>query len=111
MISDDEDNQAITAEAFELVRYWAAKRLALGKLTVIDATNVQPHARRPLVQLARDHDVLPVAIVIDTPVGVCQQRNTERANRNYRPHVVAKHAALYMRQLTEQLQQTAMASK
>jgi protein phosphatase len=38
--------------AFEVPRSIAGERLALGRLTVIDATNVQPEARKPLVELA-----------------------------------------------------------
>src|SRR5205814_9635206 len=62
MISDDENNQAVTNEAFELLHVIASKRLALGRLTVIDATNVQPEARKPLVELAWKYHCLPVAI-------------------------------------------------
>src|SRR6478609_5420157 len=58
MISDDENDQAATSEAFELLRFIAGKRLALGKMTVIDATNVQAEARKPLVALARQHHCL-----------------------------------------------------
>ncbi len=43
------------------------KRLALGRLTVVDATNVQPEARKPLVELARKYHCLPVAIVLNLP--------------------------------------------
>src|SRR5215211_1750843 len=75
MVSDDENNQAVTNEAFEVLHFIAAKRLALGRLTVIDATNVQPEARRPLVQLARAYHCLPVAIVLDVPERVCHERN------------------------------------
>ena len=67
MVSDDENNQAVTNEAFEVLHFIAAKRLALGRLTVIDATNVQPEARKPLVELARQYHCLPVAIVLDLP--------------------------------------------
>ena len=52
-------------DAFEVLHYIAGKRLAAGRLTVVDATNVQPEARKQLVALAREHDVLPVAIVLD----------------------------------------------
>ena len=72
MVSDDENNQAVTNDAFELLRFIAARRLALGRLTVIDATNVQPEARKPLVELARQYHCLPVAIVLDLPERVCQ---------------------------------------
>src|SRR5947208_4120144 len=62
MVSDDENDQAVSKDAFDVLRFVAGKRLALGKLTVIDATNVQPEARKPLVKLARQHHCLPVAI-------------------------------------------------
>ena len=52
LVSDDENDQAATDDAFELLHFVAGKRLAAGKLTVIDATNVQPEARQPLVALA-----------------------------------------------------------
>src|SRR6202008_1792351 len=60
MVSDDENDQTATTDAFEVLHFVAGKRLALGRLTVIDATNVQPEARKPLVHLARQHHCLPV---------------------------------------------------
>ena len=56
LVSDDENNQKVTTEAFDVLRYIGSKRLALGNLTVVDATNVQMEARKPLVQLAREFD-------------------------------------------------------
>ncbi len=50
-----------------MLHFIAAKRLAAGRLTVVDATNVQPEARKPLVELARQYHCLPVAIVLDLP--------------------------------------------
>ena len=88
MVSDDENDQAATKDAFDVLRFVAAKRLALGKLTVIDATNVQPEARKPLVELARQYHCLPVAIVLDMPERVCQDRNRDRPDRDFGPHVV-----------------------
>src|SRR3954451_6600012 len=67
LVCDDENSQQATDDAFDVLQYVAGKRLARGLLTVIDATNVQPEARKPLVELAREHDVLPVAIVLDVP--------------------------------------------
>src|SRR5437588_12636975 len=78
LVSDDENDQAATKDAFDVLHYIAGKRLAAGRLTVVDATNVQPEARRPLVALAKEHDVLPVAIVLDLPESVCTQRNVGR---------------------------------
>ncbi|WP_437736892.1 polynucleotide kinase-phosphatase [Sorangium sp. So ce1335] len=88
VVSDDENDQAASADAFEVLRFIAGKRLAAGRLTVIDATNVQPDARRPLVALAREHHVLPVAIVLDMPEKLCHARNAGRPDRQFGPHVV-----------------------
>src|SRR5512138_2534954 len=53
LVSDDENEQTATKDAFEVLHFIASRRLAAGKLTVIDATNVQEEARKPLVELAR----------------------------------------------------------
>src|ERR671926_1057690 len=63
LVRDDETDQSATEDAFAVLHYIAGKRLAAGRLTVVDATSVQPEARRVLVTLAREHDVLPVAVV------------------------------------------------
>jgi protein phosphatase len=96
LVADDENDQAATLEAFEVLHYIAGKRLAAGRLTVIDATNVQAHARRPLVDLAREHDVLPVAIVLYPPEPVCVRRNQARPDRDFGLHVIRRqHADLH----------------
>jgi protein phosphatase len=88
LVSDDENSQAATGDAFEVLHFVARKRLAAGKLTVIDATNVQPEARKPLVALAREYHCLPVAIVLDLPERLCRERNEARPDRAFGPHVV-----------------------
>ncbi|MDX3230151.1 polynucleotide kinase-phosphatase [Streptomyces sp. ME19-01-6] len=91
LVADDENDQSATPDAFDLLHYIAGKRLAAGRLTVVDATNVQPQARRSLVELARAHDVLPVAIVLDVPESVCARRNAERPDRADLPaHVIPR---------------------
>ena len=70
IVADDENDQSASADAFELLHFIVGKRLAAGRLTVVDATNVQVDARRSLVALAREHDVLPTAIVLDVPESV-----------------------------------------
>jgi protein phosphatase len=88
LVSDDENSLEATKDAFEVLRFIASRRLAAGKLTVIDATNVQPESRKPLVELAREYHVLPVAIVLDVPEPVCRERNRHRPERDLAPHVV-----------------------
>ena len=88
LVSDDENDQAATKAAFEVLHFIASKRLAAGKLTVIDATNVQAEARKPLVALARQFHILPVAIALNLPERICADRNKSRADRSFGPHVV-----------------------
>ncbi len=90
IVSDDENDQAATPQAFELLNYIVGLRLAAGRLTVVDATNVQPDARKKLVALAREHDVLPVAIVLDMPERLCLERNAGRPDRDFGAHVVRR---------------------
>jgi polynucleotide kinase-phosphatase len=90
MVADDETDQSVSAEAFDALHHVAATRLRLGRLTVIDATNVQPHARAGLVRLAREHDVLPVAIVLDVPEEVCWERTQTRPDRDFGRGVVSR---------------------
>ena len=92
MVADDPNDQAATPDAFALLNFIAATRLRAGRLTVIDATSVQPQARKDLVQLARDHDCFPVAIVLNLPAGVCHARNRERPDRQFGSGVVRRQA-------------------
>ncbi len=88
LISGDENDQTVTRDAFEVLGYIAGKRLAAGRLTVVDATSVQREARAPLLALAKEHHVLPVAIVLDVPEKVCSARNAARVDRNLPDHAV-----------------------
>src|SRR6202011_4262771 len=78
LVSNDENDLSATTDAFDVLHYIAAKRLARGLLTVIDATSVKREDRKPLVELARRYHVLPVAIVLNMPEKVCHERNASR---------------------------------
>jgi protein phosphatase len=99
LVSDDENDQSSTDDAFAALHFVAARRLARGKLTVVDATNVQPEARKPLVALAREYHVLPVAIVIDLPERVCHERNRSRPDRDFGPDVIRNQRSQLHRSL------------
>jgi len=88
LVSDNENDQAATKDAFDVLHFIARKRLAAGRLTVIDATNVQADSRKSIVALAREFHVLPVAIVLNVPEKICTQRNRERSDRNFGAHVI-----------------------
>jgi protein phosphatase len=92
LVSDAENSQAATNDAFDVLYFIASKRLAAGKLVVIDATNVQAEARKPIIALARQYHCIPVAIVFDLPEKLCHERNRNRPDRTFGPHVVRQQS-------------------
>jgi protein phosphatase len=99
LVADDETDQSATPAAFAVLHFIASQRLAAGRLTVVDATNVQPEARKPLIELARKYHVIPVAIVLNVNEEVCRQRNRERPDRDFGPHVVRQQCQQLRRSL------------
>ncbi|MFJ5015165.1 polynucleotide kinase-phosphatase [Streptomyces griseoluteus] len=100
LVADDENDQSATGDAFDVLHYIAGKRLAAGRRTVVDATSVQPDARRQLVELAKKYDVLPIAIVLDVPEEVCAERNAARPDRAGMPRrVIQRHTRELRRSL------------
>lgn len=90
MVADDETDQSATPDAFDVLHYIVGVRLRRGLLAVVDATNVQPEARAALVRLAKSHDVLVSAVVLDVPESVAVERNSTRADRDFGPHIIAR---------------------
>jgi protein phosphatase len=100
LVRDDENDQSATRDAFDVLHYIAGKRLAAGRRTVVDATSVQQDARRQLIELARRHDVLPIAVVLDVPEEVCAERNAARTDRADMPRrVIQRHVRELRRSL------------
>jgi protein phosphatase len=93
-VSDDEGNQAASKDAFDLLHQVVARRLAWKRFTVVDATNLQADARKPLWELARRYHYLTCAIVFDIDEAVCRQHNLLRQGRTVPPHVISTHAQL-----------------
>jgi protein phosphatase len=88
LVADDENDQSATKAAFEVLHFIIGKRLEAGRLAVVDATNVRPEDRKSLVEIARHHHMLPVALVFDLPEALCQERNRSRPDRDFGPHVI-----------------------
>lgn len=90
LVADDENDQSATSDAFDVLHYIVGTRLRRGLLTVVDATNVQQAARAALVSLAKSHDVLVDAIVVDVPESVAVERNEHRPDRDFGRHVITR---------------------
>ena len=90
LVGDDETDQSVTAAAFELLHTIVDKRLEIGRLTVVDATNTKPEDRKALLELARRWDVLATAIVFDLPVAACLAHNEQRSDRRTPVHAIKR---------------------
>ncbi|MFG2311926.1 polynucleotide kinase-phosphatase [Streptomyces sp. NPDC048566] len=104
LVADDENDQSASGDAFDVLHYIAGKRLAAGRRTVVDATSVQQDSRRQLIELARRHDVLPIAIVLDVPEEVCAARNATRTDRATMPRRVIQRHIRELRRSIKQLE-------
>lgn len=93
VVGDDPNDQTVTREAFDALRYVAGLRLKLGRLVAVDATSVKPQDRAALVHLARAHDVPAVAIVLNVDERICLERNKLRPDRQFGAHVIRNHIA------------------
>jgi protein phosphatase len=99
IVGRDEADQRATAPAFAALHRQLARRLAAGTFTVVDATNVERHARRTLLARARRAGVPAAAIIFDLPPALVLARNAARAGRVVDPAVVALHLRLLRRTL------------
>ncbi|MFG2605105.1 polynucleotide kinase-phosphatase [Streptomyces sp. NPDC048514] len=104
LVSDDENDQSASRDAFDVLHYIAGKRLAAGRRTVVDATSVQQDSRRQLIELAKQYDVLPIAIVLDVPEEVCAERNAARTDRAGMPRRVIQRHVRELRRSLRQLE-------
>lgn len=93
VVAGSEADQRATKTAFSILHRQLARRLADGRTTVVDATNVTSFARRGLIARAAAHGVPAVAIVLALDPAVVLARNAARRR------VVPEHAV--RRQLAE----------
>ena len=89
-VSGDAGDQSATGEAFDRLHDDLERRMASGDLTVIDATNVQGWARRPLLAAAARHRRQAVAVVLAPPLEISLARNAARTDRRVPPSAVRR---------------------
>lgn len=99
-IGAGEADQSATGAAFAALHRAADARLAAGRTTVVDATNLTTAARRALLRRARSHGRTAMAIVLDLPPDLVLARNAARAGRVVPEPAVRRHLAL-LRQLSD----------
>lgn len=91
LVSGDEADQRATRAAFAILHREALRRLADGRLVVVDATNVEHAARVALVALAGRSGAPATAIVIAPPAPDVHARNAGRPGRMVPVEIVDRH--------------------
>ena len=99
LVSGDPADQGATKVAFSILHRELDRRLASGRTTVVDATNVTAFARRTLTRRAARHRVPAVAIVLDLDARLVQARNATRAGRTVPSEAVERQLELLSRSL------------
>jgi protein phosphatase len=105
LLSDDENDQAVSRDAFDLLAWVAERRLARDHLTVVDATNTTRERRKPLLALACRCHVPVVALVFDLPLDLCVQRDRQRPERTVSAAVIARQYTQLRRSLARLTQE------
>ena len=100
MICDDENNQQVNRDAFELFHFIIQKRLYLGRFTVADSTALQPDARRKLRDLSRRFGYFGCLLIFNIPPEICLERNKSR-HRLVEDQVIPYHSGLLQRTILD----------
>jgi protein phosphatase len=90
MAADDEADQSASEDAFALLHAALDVRLKRGRLSLVDATNVEEWGRRQLLDIADRRRRPAVAVVLDLPVEVCLKRLAQRGHRPVPVHAVRR---------------------
>ena len=94
LVFDDPTNQSVSAHAFDLMHFIIEKRLALKRLTVADATNLERKHRRILIQIAGRLHFNIVLIAFDVQLETCLSRNWARHRKVPQDALLNQHALL-----------------
>jgi predicted kinase len=100
MICDDENNQTVNRDTFELFHLIIQKRLFLGRFTVADSTALQPDARRKLRELSRHYGYFGCLLIFNIAPEICLERNKNRL-RLVEERVIPYHNGLLQRALLD----------
>jgi protein phosphatase len=100
MICDDENNQQVNRDTFDLFYYIIQKRLYLGRFTVADSTALRSDTRLRLRAQSRHFGYYGCLLIFNTPPDICLARNRLRA-RSVEEQVIPYHAGLLQQTLLD----------
>jgi len=79
LLFDDPEEQRFADAVFSILRHALRARLGAGiTRSFVDATNLTPTERRPLLAIAEEFGYPACALFFDVPLEVCLDRNAQR---------------------------------
>ena len=100
MICDDENNQKVNRQTFELFHLIIQMRLSLGHFTVADSTALHQDARRKMRELSRHFGYFGCLLIFNIPPEICLEHNKSR-HRLVDEKVIPYHAGLLQRAILD----------
>ena len=78
LISDDEENQQVSRDAFDLFHFIIYKRMLLGRFIIADSTALLANSRHRLLSQALSYQYATCLLVFSVDPAVCIQRDRAR---------------------------------
>ena len=100
VICDDENNQLVSRDSFELFHFILHKRMQQGVFTIADSTALKAHARYQLLDLAQRHQYTTCLLIFDVPMAACIQQDQQRP-RSVGAQVITYHYHLLQQALLD----------
>ena len=100
VICDDENNQLVSRDSFELFHFILHKRMQQSVFTIADSTALKAMARYPLLDLAQRHRYTACLLIFDVPMAQCVERDQQRP-RSVGASVIAYHYDLLQQTLLD----------
>ncbi len=102
LVCDDETNQHVNRDTFDLFHYIIQKRMFQQRLTIADSTALYADARQKLRALAQSHSYYTCLIVFNMPLETCLAYDRKQTRgRTVGPEVITYHMKLIQRALQD----------
>ncbi len=98
LICDDETNQQVNRDTFDLFYYLIDKRMLQNRLTIADSTALQAEARQKLLDLAQRHHYFTCLFVFNMSFATCMLHDQHQS----RGRVVGEQVITYHLNLLQQ---------
>ncbi len=100
LVCDDDNNQRVSGDAFDLLYYIVEKRLLQARFSIVDSTALQADTRRKLLQMAQRYNYTACLLIFNTSSATCIQRDHLR-ERKVGDEVIYYHERLLRQVLVD----------